>query len=106
MSGPSRRSHLRWRRAAAFVALAAASWIVVLVDDFPRGLLLLLCAAVVAAGIWEGVLRRGWARVGSLAVAGLALVGGVLVLGDDGYRQSLLQLGLGALIWHAAARVA
>src|SRR5829696_6343244 len=111
MSGPSRRSHVRWRRSAAIVALAAAVWIVVLgvtvaVDDFPRGLLLLLCAAVVAAGIWEGVLRRGWARVGSLAVAGLALAGGVLVLGDDGYRQSLLQLGLGALIWHAAARVA
>jgi diacylglycerol kinase family enzyme len=111
MSGPSRRSPLRWRRSAAVVALAAAVWIVVLgvtvaVDDFPRGLLLLLCAALVAAGIWEGVLRRGWARVASLAVAGAALAGGVVVLGDDGYRQSLLQLGLGALIWHAAARVA
>ncbi|MFW3172852.1 diacylglycerol/lipid kinase family protein [Geodermatophilus sp. CPCC 206100] len=93
------------------MALAAAVWILLLVvvvafDDFPRGLLLLVCAAVVAAGAWEGVLRRGWARVGALAVAGAALAGGVLLLGDDGYRQSLVQLGLGALVWHAAARVA
>ena len=68
LSGPSRRSSRRWRRTTAVVALAAAAWIVLLgvtvaVDDFPRGLLLLLCAALVAAGAWEGVLRRGWGRV-------------------------------------------
>jgi diacylglycerol kinase family enzyme len=102
---------VHWRRSAAAVALAAAAWVLVLgvtvaVDDFPRGLLLLLCAALVAAGAWEGVLRRGWGRVAGLAVSGAALAGGVLVLGDDGYRQSLVLLGVGALIWHAAARVA
>ncbi|MGK5110817.1 diacylglycerol/lipid kinase family protein [Geodermatophilus sp. CPCC 205506] len=111
MSGPSRMSPVRRRRSAAALALAAAAWVVLLtvivaVDDFPRGLLLLLCTALVAAGAWEGVLRRGWGRVAALAVAGVALAGGVLVLGDEGYRQSLVQLGLGALIWHAAARVA
>jgi diacylglycerol kinase family enzyme len=111
MSGPSRRPHPPWRRITAAVALVAAAWVVVLgvtvaVDDFPRGLLLLLCAALVAAGAWEGVLRRGWGRVAGLAVSGVALAGGVLVLGDEGYLRSLLLLGLGALIWHAAARVA
>ena len=111
MSGPSRRSHLRWRRASAAVALAAAAGVLVLgvtvaVDDFPRGLLLLLCAALVAAGTWEGVLRRGWGRVAGLAIAGAALAGGVYVLGDEGYRRSLLLLGVAALVWHAAARVA
>ena len=111
MSGPSRRSHLNWRRITAAVALAAAAWVFVLgvivaVDDFPRGLLLLLCAALVAAGAWEGVLRRGWGRVAGLAVSGVALAGGVLVLGDEGYLLSLVLLGVGALIWHAAARAA
>src|SRR3954452_17684255 len=111
MSGPSRRSTVRWRRSTAALALAAAAWVFVLgvtvaVDDFPRGLLLLLCAALVAAGAWEGVLRRGWARLAGLAVGGAALAGGVLVLCDEGYRRSLLLLGLGALVWHAAARAA
>ena len=69
-------------------------------------MLLLLCAALVAAGAWEGVLRRGWGRVAGLAVSGVALAGGVLVLGDEGYLQSLVLLGVGALIWHAAARAA
>src|SRR3954453_9986122 len=111
MSGPSRSSHLRWRRASAAVALVAAAGVLVLgvtvaVDDFPRGLLLLLCAALVAAGTWEGVLRRGWGRVAGLAIAGAALAGGLYVLGDEGYRRSLLLLGVAALVWHAAARVA
>jgi len=93
------------------VALVAAAGVLVLgvtvaVDDFPRGLLLLLCAALVAAGTWEGVLRRGWGRVAGLAIAGAALAGGLYVLGDEGYRRSLLLLGVAALVWHAAARVA
>ena len=111
MPGPGRRPRVRWRRTTAAVALVAAAWVGVLavavaVDDFPRGLLLLLCAALVAAGAWEGVLRRGWGRVAGLAVAGVALAGGVVVLSDEGYRRSLLLLGLGALVWHATARLA
>jgi diacylglycerol kinase family enzyme len=111
MSGPSRRSRVRRRRTTAAVALAAAASVLVLgvivaVDDFPRGLMLLFCAALVAAGAWEGVLRRGWGRVVALAVGGVALAGGVLVLGDEGYLRSLLLLGLAALVWHASARAA
>jgi diacylglycerol kinase family enzyme len=106
-----RRSRRRRRRAAAAVALAAAGWVlllsaVVAVDDFPRGLLLLACGALVAGGAWEGVLRRGWGRVAGLAVAVAALGGGVVLLADEGYVRSLLLLGLGAVVWHAAARVA
>ncbi|GAB3315347.1 hypothetical protein GCM10027451_31090 [Geodermatophilus aquaeductus] len=109
-AGPRRR-HRRRRRTAAVVALAAALWVAVLslqaaLDDFPRGALLLLCGALVAAGAWEGVLRRGWGRAAGLAVAGVALGGGVLLLVDEGYLRTLLLLGLGAVVWHAAARSA
>jgi diacylglycerol kinase family enzyme len=44
--------------------------------------------------------------VAGVALAVVALGGGLLVLGDEGYRRSLLLLALAALIWHAAARVA
>jgi diacylglycerol kinase family enzyme len=99
------------RRTAAVLALAAACWtgvlaVTVTVDDFPRGILVLLCALLVAAGSWEGVLRRGWGRVAGLAVAGVALLAFAVVLVDEGFLRSLLLLGLGALIWHACARLA
>ncbi len=110
MSAPPRTLR-RGRRTAAVVALAAAAWVAVLglqaaLDDFPRGLLLLACGALVAAGAWEGVLRRGWGRVAGLAVAGAALGGGVVLLVDEGYVRTLLLLGLGAVVCHAAARSA
>src|SRR4051795_3265792 len=102
---------VRWRRTQAAVALAAAAWVLVLamaatVDDFPRGLLVLVCGALVAAGAWEGVLRRGWGRVAGLAVAVTALAGGAWLLVDDGFLRTLLLLGLGTLVWHTAARLA
>jgi diacylglycerol kinase family enzyme len=108
---PPHRSRVRWRRTQAAVALAAAAWVLVLtvaatVDDFPRGLLVLLSGALVAAGSWEGVLRRGWGRVAGLAVAGAALVGAGLLVVDAGFLRVLLLLGLGGLVWHAAARLA
>src|SRR3954465_13288313 len=111
MSTPRHRPRRRWRRPAAAVALGAVAWVlalgvVVAVDDFPRGLLLLACGALVAAGAWEGVLRRGWGRVAGLAVAAAALCAGAVLLADEGYARDLVLLGLGALVWHTAARVA
>src|SRR3954449_9348515 len=102
---------VRWRRTQAAVALAAAAWVLVLafaatVDDFPRGLLVLVCGALVAAGAWEGVLRRGWGRVAGLAVAVTALAAGVWLLAGEGFLRTLLLLGLGTLVWHTAARLA
>ena len=79
-----RRPRTTGRRTAAVLALAGALWMVVFalvvaIDDFPRGLLVLLCALLAAAGVWEGVLRRGWGRVAALAVAARA-VGVALLL--------------------------
>jgi diacylglycerol kinase family enzyme len=78
----------------------------VAVDDFPRGLLVLVCGMLVAAGVWEGVLRRGWGRAAGLSVAAAALVGAGIFLLDDGFLRQLVLLGLGALVWHVGARLA
>src|SRR4051812_22397780 len=99
------------RRTAAALALAAAAWTLALavgatVSDFPRGLLVLLCGLLAAAGSWEAVLRRGWGRVTGIAVAVAALGGAVLLLADDGFARLLLLLAAGALVWHVAARLA
>jgi diacylglycerol kinase family enzyme len=106
-----RRRRTTGRRAAAVVALLAALWmalyvLVVVIDDFPRGLLVLACGAVVAAGAWEAVLRRGWGRVAGLAVAASALGVGVWLLTDDGFLRQVVLLGIAALIWSAGAQIA
>src|SRR4051812_43489601 len=110
-SVPGRARVRRRRRIAAVAALLCAAWtlllvVVVAVDDFPRGLLVLACGALVAAGAWEGVLRRGWGRTAGLAVAVLALGGAVYLLADEGYLTVLVLLGLGVAGWHLAARLA
>jgi diacylglycerol kinase family enzyme len=99
------------RRTAAVLALGAVCWtalftIAVAVADFPRGVLIPICGLIVAGGVWEGVLRRGWGRVAGLAVAGAALLGFGVVLIDEGFLRDLLLLGIGALIWHSGARLA
>jgi diacylglycerol kinase family enzyme len=108
---PTARARVRRRRTAAVVALIGAGWtlflaLVVAVKDFPRGLLVLACAVLVAAGTWEGVLRRGWGRATWMAVAVLALAGAVWLLADEGFLRVLILLGAGALCWHVASRVA
>src|SRR3954454_890319 len=83
------------RRTAAVLSLAGALWmaaraLVVAIDDFPRGLLVLLCVLLAAAGVGEGVLRRGGGRVAALAVAGAAAAAiGILVV-DQGFAGELL----------------
>ena len=99
------------RRLAAAVALAGAlllgtSALSVAVDDFPRGLVVLGCGLVVAAATWEAVLRRGWARIGALALATAALAGAAYLLVDEGFLQDLALLAGGALVWHVGARLA
>src|SRR4051812_44037024 len=109
--GRKRRRRTTGRRTAAVIAIGAALWtlglaVVVAVYDFPRGVLFLLCGLVVAAGSWEGVLRRGWGRVAALTVAALALVAAIRFLADEGFLRSLLLLGIGGLVWFTAARLA
>ena len=85
---------------AATVALAAA----VAISEFPRGLGLLGCILIAGAGAWYGVLRRGFARVAGLTVAGLALAGAVVLLVAGGSRFVDLLIVVGLLVSLAAAR--
>ncbi|HET6394969.1 MAG TPA: diacylglycerol kinase family protein [Blastococcus sp.] len=106
-----RRRQPAGRRLPAVVALAGAVLMVtsglgVAVDDFPRGLVVLACGVVVAAATWEGVLRRGWARLAALAVAAAALAGAAQLLVDEGFLRDLALLAGGALTWHVGARLA
>jgi diacylglycerol kinase family enzyme len=109
---PSRgRARVRRRRLAAAVALACEACVLILlvvvaVVDFPRGLLVLACGALIAAGVWESVLRRGRGRVAGVAVAALGLAGAIALLADEGYFRVLVLLGLTSLGWHVAARIA
>src|SRR3954471_508212 len=108
---PLRRRGTTGRRTAAVLAILAAGWtllltLIVSIDDFPRGLLVLLCIAVMAAGAWEGVLRRGWGRVAGLAVGVGGLAGAGVLAWEGGCVSELLLLGLGVIVWHGGSRLA
>ena len=97
------------RRIAAVVALVVGAATLVFgvvnaVNEFPRGLIFLACVVIAVAAACYGVLRRGIARTAGLYVAGLALVGAllVIVLGGDFGRDLLLIVGL--LVTLAATR--
>jgi diacylglycerol kinase family enzyme len=97
------------RRIAAVVALVVGAATLVFgvvnaVNEFPRGLIFLACVVIAVAAACYGVLRRGIARLAGLYVAGLALVGAllVIVLGGDFGRDLLLIVGL--LVTLAATR--
>jgi diacylglycerol kinase family enzyme len=85
---------------AATVALAVA----VAIAEFPRGLVSLGCVLIAGASAWYGVLRRGFARVAGLTVAGLALAGAValVVAGGSPFVDLLVVAGL--LVSLAASR--
>jgi diacylglycerol kinase family enzyme len=92
--------------ALAGAVLMVTSGLEVAIDDFPRGLVVLACGAVIAAATWEGVLRRGWARLAALGVAAAALGGAAYLLVDEGFLRDLALMTAGALIWHVGARLA
>ena len=85
---------------AATVVLA----VVVAVVEFPRGLVVLGCVLIAGVSAWYGVLRRGVARVAGLTVAGLGLVGAVVlvVVGGSPLVDVLVLAGLVVAV--AAAR--
>jgi diacylglycerol kinase family enzyme len=89
---------------AALVTIGLA--VAVLVAEFPRGLLLVGCVLIAGAAAWYGVLRHGAARVVGLIVAGLALVGAVVVLVTSGKPLLDLLVVLGLLLTLVAARAA
>ena len=87
-------------RGAATIILA----VVVAVSEFPRGLAVLACVVLAGAAAWYGVLRRGFARVAGLAVAGVALAGAVALIVVGGGRFVDLLVLAGFLVSLAAAR--
>ena len=97
------------RRLLALLALVVGVGTVVLavvvaVGEFPRGLVVLGCVVLAGAAAWYGVLRRGFARVAGLVVAGLALAGAVALVVVGGGRFVDLLVLAGLLVCLAAAR--
>jgi hypothetical protein len=89
--------------APAVVLLAAY----ILVDQFPRGLIVFACAAVALAAGWYGLLRRGGARLAGLGVALVALVVPVVLLVSDGdHVLDAILILVGVLLCLGAARAA
>ena len=100
------------RRVAAASALVLAGLTAVLalfivIDRFPRNLIVLGCLAVALAASWYGLLRRGPARIAGLGLGLAAFAAGLLVpiLDEDHVWEAVL-LGVGIAATLAATRVA
>jgi diacylglycerol kinase family enzyme len=99
------------RRVAAIVALVAGTAtavlaVVIAIREFPRGLIISACLVVAALAAGYGVLRRGVARLAGLYIAGLAVLGAVILVVVGGtFLADLLVVG-GLLVTLAAARAA
>jgi diacylglycerol kinase family enzyme len=90
------------RRAAAIAAvLLGLAWlatvVVVAVERFPRGLVVLACVGLGAAAAWYGILRRGPARVAGLSAGALGLAAAIALLASDGLFVELFVVAAVAL---------
>ena len=86
-SGPGVPISVRrlWSVAALVLLLGALVLAVaVAVAHFPRGLTVLLCAALAVCAAWYGVRRRGTIRTIGLALAGLLLAGAIALIVFEG----------------------
>jgi diacylglycerol kinase family enzyme len=97
------------RRLLALVSLVVGAATIILavavaVSVFPRGLGVLGCVVLAGAAAWYGVLRRGFACVAGLTVAGVALAGAVALIVVGGGRFVDLLVLAGFLVSLAAAR--
>jgi diacylglycerol kinase family enzyme len=79
----------------------------VLIDQFPRGLLVLCCIAVALVVGWYGLLRRGALRPVALGLAVIGLAASVVILlwKGDHVAEAVL-VGAGTVLALAAARAA
>ena len=100
------------QRIAALTALVLPPLILILavdilVEQFPRGLIVLAGVAIAFAAAWYGLLRTGVARILGVAIAVVALAAPVVVLIADGDHvvQALVILA-GLALWLAATRAA
>ena len=97
----------RWLAAVIALVVGAATLVLavaVAVNEFPRGLGVLACVVIAGACVWYGLLRRGFPRAAALTVAGLALVGAVVLIVAGGARFVDLLVLVGVLVSLAAAR--
>ncbi len=79
--------------------------VVVAVQEFPRGLIALICVAVAASAAWYGVLRRGRIRVAGLCVGVLGIGAALVLLVSDRLLEELVvvaALGLAGACARAA----
>jgi diacylglycerol kinase family enzyme len=86
------------RRAIAAGALACgiaglALAVVVAVEEFPRGAVVLACTALAAAAAWYGLLRTGAARVAGLAAGAAGLGATVAAFARDRLVEEALVVG-------------
>ena len=100
------------QRAAAVVAVVLAPAVVLLavfvvVQQFPRGLIVLACVAIALAAGWYGLLRRGAARLLGLGIAAAALIlpAALLVTDGDHVAEAIL-IPVGFILCLGAARAA
>ena len=82
------------RRIAAIGALllglgGLALAVVVAVQEFPRGLIALVCVAAAASAAWYGVLRRGPVHVAGLCVGVLGVGAAVVLVVSESEEREL-----------------
>jgi hypothetical protein len=100
------------QRAAAIGAVVLAPAVILLaayivVEQFPRGLIVLACVAIALAAGWYGLLRRGVARLVGLGVALAALIAPAALLASDGdHVAEAILIPVGLVLCLGAARAA
>jgi diacylglycerol kinase family enzyme len=98
------------RRAAAIGALLLGFGgfglaVVIVVQEFPRGLVALACVVLAAAAAWFGVLRRGAARVAGLSVGALGLGAAIVLVLSERLLEQVLVIAV-VVLSGACARAA
>jgi Diacylglycerol kinase catalytic domain len=100
------------RRTAAIAALILGSATLLLalyivIEQFPRGLLVLGCVAVALVVGWYGLLRHGVLRAAALTVALIGIAAPLLILLRNGnHLAEAVLIGTGIVLTLAAARTA
>lgn len=100
------------QRVAAIAAVVLAPAVVLLaayivVDQFPRGLIVLGCVAIALAAGWYGLLRRGMSRLLGLGIAMAAVIApAALLVADGDHIAEAILIPVGLVLALTAARAA
>jgi diacylglycerol kinase family enzyme len=100
------------RRVAAALALASAGLtavlaVLIVIQQLPRGLIVLGCVGIALTALWYGLLRTGPARIAGFAIGLAAIAAGLLILildGDHIWEAALTAVGIVSTL--AASRAA